>query len=194
MFLSDDVLMKQIMDGDMTAFTTLMDRYQDKALRFCFRHLGDYHLSEDISQDAFINLYQKAKQYKPEGKFILFFYKMLTNLCLDVPKKLRYRSLATHNPGLEEVLITDNPITCFPTQALETNETQNMVREAINNLPVNYRQIIILRELEGLKYHEIAQIMGCSINKIKVWIHRAKKQLAERLRPQMTGMTFKGIP
>lgn len=181
----DDDLMKQIAQKNINAFRILMDRYQDKALRFCFRQLGDYHLAEDVSQDGFVKLYDKAEQYQPEGKFTGFFYKMLLNLCRDVPKKIKYRSLVSNNPGLEE--LPDNSTASSPTQALDTNETSSLVRQAIDTLPSKYRQAVILKELEGLKYHEIARIMDCSTDNIKVWLHRAKKQLAEKLEPLMNG-------
>lgn len=183
--MNEDNLMKQVANGNIMAFTSLMERYQDKALRFCYRHLGDYQLAEDISQDGFIRLYQVAKQYKPEGKFYLFFYKILNNLCLDAGKKVRYRPVVPNNPGLEDS-VTGNQATCSPTQALETNEINGLVRNAIDQLPDNYRQVIIWNELEGLKYSEIAMLMGYSLDNIKVLIHRARKQLAEILKPQLS--------
>jgi RNA polymerase sigma-70 factor (ECF subfamily) len=187
---TDDALMNQVAEGNQEAFRTLVRRYEAKARRYCYRMFRDAQVAEDVAQDAFLKLYRNADRYEPKGRFVTWFYRVVGNLCYD---RLRYdnrraavRGTTMDGPSLDgftdgEGGTGENGRFATPDQALLRKEERRMVREAVAVLPDNLRTALTLREFEGLKYREIAEVMNVSLSEVKVLIHRGRKKLAARL-------------
>lgn len=181
--LNDDELMQQVAEDKPSIFKLMIERYQEKALRFCYRLIGDYQLAEDATQETFVRIYESRKNYKASGNFNAFFYTIMNNICLDFIRRASANPVKTNkpmnNPGFEEIPIASGSPS--PLQTLVLEENGRLIRETLDSLPYNYRQALILKELEGLKYREIAETMRITIDEVKVYIHRARNQLADKI-------------
>ena len=188
---SDEALMGRIAGGDDSAFPVLVRRYEAKARRYCYRIFRDAQIAEDVAQDVFLKLYRNSEKYEPTGRFHTWFYRVLGNLCYD---RLRYEK---RRAAVRGATLSGHTLDAFedgrgggesngrflaPDHALMVKEEREMVREAVLGLSENLRTAVSLREFEGLKYREIAEVMEVSLSEVKVLIHRGRKQLAERLR------------
>jgi len=175
--------MARMVTGDVKALEQLLDTYKGAAYRFAYRIFRDRHISEDVSQEFFFKLFRNAHRYKPAGKFTTYFYRVLHNLCLDTLRHM-------HRKSLPDFLSFENPVLDgmpsesgdgLPEASAELTEEKRLVREAISRLPPAQRKVIVLRELEELKYREIAEVLGLSLNEVKVLIHRGRKSLLKIL-------------
>jgi len=168
--------MMQIASGDVDAFESLVYHYQNKAIKFCYAQLNDYHLAEEVSQETFLRLYKSVKHYRPEGNLNGFLYKIMLNLCRNA-----YKKTTRNKPVSDELININKSEDSSPLQTMEVQESKMAVRSAIDKLPAKYREIIILRELEELKYDAIAKLLQISLDEVKVRLFRARKQLNELL-------------
>jgi RNA polymerase sigma factor (sigma-70 family) len=173
----EDRLMMQAASNDINAFESLVRRYQNKAIKFCYGQLNDYHLAEEVSQEAFLRLYKSVAHYKPEGNLSGFFYKIMLNLCRNA-----YKSASGNHADYDELIKTNKSEGVSPFQTLESKESQMAVRAAIDKLPAGYKEIIILREFEELKYNDIAKLLQVSLDEVKIRLYRARKRLGELLK------------
>ena len=187
---SDEILMARVVEGREDAFRELVHRYEAKARRYCYRIFRDSQVAEDAAQEVFLKLYRNAEKYQPTGPFSTWFYRVLGNLCFDRLRFEKRRSAVLGNTmdsptmdGREDAGgPSGNGRFMNPEQALVRKEERLAVRTAVKGLPENLRRAVTLREFEGLKYREIAEVMAVSLNEVKVLIHRGRKQLAKRLR------------
>lgn len=175
--------MARMASGDVSAFEELMSAYGAAAQRYAYRIFRDRQISEDVSQELFLKLYRNASRYEPAGKFTTYFYKVLNNLCLDTLRRMNRKSLpdfqSFENPVLDGM--PEPADRTAPEAAARTGEERRLVRESIQKLPPMQRQVIVLRELEELKYREIADVLDLSLNEVKVLIHRGRKALLKIL-------------
>ena len=187
---ADEILMAQVVEGREDAFRELVRRYEAKARRYCYRIFRDSQIAEDAAQEVFLKLYRNAEKYQPTGPFHTWFYRVMGNLCFDRLRFEKRRAGVLGNtmdghtmdgreddggPG-------GNGSFLNPEQAMIRKEERLAVRTAVGGLPENLRRAVTLREFEGLKYREIADVMQVSLNEVKVLIHRGRKLLAKRLR------------
>jgi RNA polymerase sigma-70 factor, ECF subfamily len=171
----EDKLMMEIASGNMNAFESLVESYQNQAVRFCYGQLNDYHLAEDVSQEAFLRLYKSAQRYQPQNNFKAFFYKIMINLCRNAFKKQASKPISLNQLGFD--IPNHKPIGSCSSQTMEFEESQQLARLVIDKLPKKYREVITLRELEELSYTEIAQMLQVSINQVKILLYRGRQQL-----------------
>ena len=182
---TDDELMVRCGRGHTAALNELMDRYRDAAYRYAWRIFRNHHTAEDITQEFFVKLFRNAARYQPRGHFTTYFYRVLANLCFDLLRKRKRRKKVQaiqldpiEAEGTElEPLARDTD----PTAPLRAEEAHDAVRTALKALPLHVREAIELREFEGLRYREIAEVMDISLNEVKVLLHRGRKLLARAL-------------
>jgi RNA polymerase sigma-70 factor (ECF subfamily) len=187
---SDEILMARVAEGREDAFRELVRRYEAKARRYCYRIFRDTQVAEDAAQEVFLKLYRNAEKYQPTGPFSTWFYRVLGNLCFDRLRFEKRRAAVrgntmdghTMDSREDDAGHSGNGQFVNPEQALIRKEERLAVRAAVKGLPDNLRRALTLREFEGLKYREIAEVMQVSLNEVKVLIHRGRKQLAKRLK------------
>lgn len=138
---ADEILVKKIANGDTTAFQTIIERYQSLVLNTAYCFIGNTHDAEDIAQEAFLRLFQKAKYYKPTARFKTWFFRIVTNLCFDFLKKKK--------PIYGEELFDIPSNIPGPDEELESSERQKLVRQAIQTLRANQRMTLILHHYQG---------------------------------------------
>jgi RNA polymerase sigma-70 factor (ECF subfamily) len=183
---SDEALMARVAAGEEEAFAMLVGRYEARARRYAYRFFRDAGVAEDIAQEVFLRLYRSADRYQPSGRFQTYFYRIAANLCYDRLRMLKRRGSSVQNtvdnPTLDRVEDLDRSRFDPPERGAEREEEKTLVHEAIGRLPPALAQILSLREFEGLKYREIADVLSIPVNEVKVKLHGARKRLQRELK------------
>lgn len=182
---SDDELMLRCGRGHTAALSELMDRWHGAAYRYSWRIFRNHHTAEDVVQEFFVKLFRNAGRYQPRGHFTTYFYRVLSNLCFDMLRKRKRRKHINSiqlDPIRAEGTELEPLVEGFDIDSgIVQNEAKEAVHSALSGLPVNVRKALELREFEGLRYREIAEVMDLSLNEIKVLLHRGRKLLARSL-------------
>ena len=182
--------------GHTVALSELMERHQGAAYRYAWRIFRNHHTAEDVTQEFFVKLFRNAGRYQPRGHFTTYFYRVLANLCFDNLRKRKRRRkvqsiqldpLEAEGTELEPLARPDEP-----GRSLHASEAKDAVRGALGSLPLHVRQALELREFEGLRYREIAEVMDVSLNEVKVLLHRGRKLLARSLARTPVGREILG--
>jgi RNA polymerase sigma-70 factor (ECF subfamily) len=171
----DFTLIRKYIDGDDTAFEVLVNLHKEKVRNLVYLTLGDTEFVDDISQDVFISVFHKLKEFRFESKFTTWLYRITVNKCRDYLRKKRVRSIFTpikesHN----ELSIRTHS---------ETLDLPQLVRKGIQKLPEKLKVPLILRDIDGLSYKEIAEKLECEVGTIKSRIFRARESLKIILEP-----------
>ena len=148
---------------------------KDKLYRYAFRILGNQMAAEDVVQEVFIKVWKRREEVKEIDNKEAWCMTVTRNLALDKLRKKKY----PHEPVEEHYAIKDT--TMDPAQRVQSNNIMSMIKEAINALPNDQKQVVHLRDVEGYKYKEIAEITGLTIEKVKVYLHRARLTLRKQL-------------
>jgi len=184
MIETDEQLMIKVSHGDQKAFEVLFFRYKNRLYSYIFRFSGDAQLTEDIFQETFLRLYRYSPQYKPLAKFSTFIYRIATNLCINEMKRrkkvptLFFRKAGDNRRNsinVEEEMIPGKDL--LPDDQLYAQELTKYLNQALDLLPANMRATLLLSELEGKKYEEIATILGCSVGTVKSRVNRSRAKI-----------------
>ncbi|AZG09212.1 RNA polymerase sigma factor RpoE [Pigmentiphaga sp. H8] len=183
----DAELVARVQRGDKKAFELLMLKYQRKILRLLSRFIRDPSEIEDVAQEAFIKAYRALPQFRGESAFYTWLYRIAINTAKNhlVASGRRPSSPSEYeNEDGETFDETDNLSDInTPESMMATREIAETVNLAIEALPEELRTAIVLREIEGMSYEDIAQSMGCPIGTVRSRIFRAREAIAARLRP-----------
>lgn len=173
----DDLpLIERFKGGDQSVFGELVLKYQDRIYNLCRHMLGNSHEAEDAAQDTFLKAYQKLKDFKPEASLYTWLYRIAVNTCLDYKKRPFFDSLLKKAGGDEFVdeAASDWP---SPEKLYESKQIGLALHNSIGKLPSKLRAAIVLKEIEGLSYEKIADILEISIGTVKSRISRARDEL-----------------
>ena len=185
--LCDEDLMRYCQEGDEYAFAELFRRYEGPALSFICRMIGDRNRTEALGQEAFLRIFKDAKRYEYPRSFSTWFYTIVRNLCKN---ELRWRSrhptvsieenlshAGGHDP--EALHIGDNlhSSTTTPLDQLVGDELTRKLEAALDGLPDLEREILILNRFQGLKYREIAEVVGLPVGTVRSRMHVALERL-----------------
>ena len=166
---ADDLaLIARCRAGETAAFEGLVVRYQRVLFTVAVRMLGDADAAGDAAQNAFIKAYQKLETFDPSRRFFSWIYRILVNECLNAR-----RSRATHEPLTAALASVGGP-----EEAFEVAERRGRVQAAILALPIEYREVIVLRHYTGLSYEEIGEALHVPAKTVKSRLHTAKERLA----------------
>jgi len=174
----DAELVEAAKGGDKQAFTALVEKYSGHAYRLAYSILGNQHDAEDAVQEAFINLYRKISSFRGSSSFATWFYKIIRNLAYDkVRRKAAYRRAYEAYSG--EGMVVNSPTR--PDRATVQSELRAVLEEALLKLSPEHREILVLRELEGLSYNEIASVLGIKLGTVMSRLHYARLKLKQIL-------------
>jgi len=186
----DAPLIDRVKRGDVRAFEMLVVKYQRRIERLIGRMVRDVDLVQDIAQESFIRAYRAIGQFRGESAFYTWLYRIAVNTAKKALMEMKRDPLVTESAlaGREdedETSRVENELSDgeTPEAILATKEIANTVNAAIEALSDDLRQAITLREIEGLSYEEIADIMNCPIGTVRSRIFRARESIAARLRP-----------
>ena len=184
---ADLLLVERVQSGDREAFGLLVGKYQRRLLRLVMRLVRDPAEAEDVTQEAFIKAYRALANFRGESAFYTWLYRIGVNTAKNwlAAHGRRVQTVSTivddENDGFEETLQPRDEET--PDRVLMSRQIGETVNAAMEALPEDLRTAISLREIEGLSYEEIAQVMDCPIGTVRSRIFRAREAIAARLRP-----------
>ena len=178
-------LVQRVQKGDKTAFDLLVRKYQHKVVKLVTRYLRDPADAEDVAQEAFIKAYRAIPQFRGDSAFYTWLYRIAINTAKNAIVS-RDRSPVEFDLDLQNVeesnsmqlRLADSET---PESLLQTEEIRETVNRAIEALPEDLRTAIVLRELEGLSYEDIAQAMDCPVGTVRSRIFRAREAIDKRL-------------
>ena len=194
---SDAVLVQRSQAGDARAFELLVIKYQRRIQRLIGRMVRDPHLVEDIAQETFIRAYRALGQFRGEAQFYTWLYRIAVNTAKKSLLDIRRDPLVSENffkgGDVDETSPPDLEPSSMetPEALLASQEVAAMVNTAMEALPDELRQAITLREIEGLSYEEIADIMQCPIGTVRSRIFRAREAISQKIRPLLDRQTGK---
>ena len=186
--LSDRDLIRQSRAGAAEAFGVLVERHQDRLYAALFRMLGSADEAREAAQDAFVHAYQKLHTFQGNSAFSTWLFRIAVNAAFSRKRRSkRYLTTLDGARGESGHELADHRACADPSQSIEQSETQRIVREALASLHEDYRTALVLKEMEGLRYEEIAEIVGIPIGTVRSRIHRARNELREKLRIALKG-------
>lgn len=180
---NDLTLIRRCQAGDLEAFGDLVTRYQDRLYGTLVQILGSLEDARDVSQDAFVLAFQKLGSFRGEAAFYSWLFRIAYNAAMTRRRKERGQrpvSVEAVREQLGEEPL-DGRTETDPAFAMETEERQQMVRRALDELAEDYRTALVLKEIDGLRYDEIAEIVDCPIGTVRSRIHRARQELRDKL-------------
>ena len=180
---SDEQLMLLFQGGDENAYIELVNRYKDKLINFIFNYLGDFESSEDVVQETMIKLYQKKHYYKEIAKFSTWLYTIAKNLANTELRKRKQRKTTLLSQFSKDdktyELPSNDP---EPGQEIQTDIVNKIIRDAVDQLSEKFKIVIVLRDIQGLSYEDISEIINVPIGTVKSRINRARLQLQVELK------------
>ncbi len=179
----DQLLIERCRSGHPEAFGDLVLKYQRRLVRTLNSLLGNGHDALDVAQDAFLKAYLNLDSFRGDSAFYSWLFRIAWNGAATLRRKQRVRAGASLDAIREQSGLEPNDInpTSDPTQALQTAEDQQLLRQALNELGEDYRIALVLKEIEGLAYEEIASLTDCPIGTVRSRIHRARQELRAKL-------------
>ena len=180
---SDEQLMSLFQGGDENAYIELVNRYKDKLINFIFNYLGDLESSEDVVQETMIKLYLKKHYYREIAKFSTWLYTIAKNLANTELRRRKQRKttflsqFSKHDKTYE--LPSNDP---EPGQEIQTDIVNKIIRDAVDQLSEKFKIVIVLRDIQGLSYEDISEIINVPIGTVKSRINRARLQLQVELK------------
>jgi RNA polymerase sigma-70 factor (ECF subfamily) len=186
----DAALVERVRRGDQKAFELLMVKYQRRIERLIGRMVRDADLVQDLAQETFLRAYRALPQFRGESAFYTWLYRIAVNTAKKALVELRRElvitesALAPSSDADETFRPETEPIDHeTPDAVIASREIAAAVNAAIERLSEDLRQAVVLREIEGLSYEEIAEIMNCPIGTVRSRIFRAREAIAQRLKP-----------
>jgi len=183
--VDDRRLIAECLQGRTAAFGELVRRYQDRLFNTVSRLVDNAEDAQDVVQETFINAYQSLARFKGDARFFTWLYRIAFNTAISHRRKQRatLRIYAGRNGevGLEPL---DASEFSQPGHSLERAEEEQRIQQALNRLSPDHRAVLILKDMEGQKYEEIAEVLGVPIGTIRSRLHRARLELRELLEQQ----------
>jgi len=182
----DATLVAQAANGDREAFEELVVRYAPKVFGLCFSLLGNHADAEDASQEAFLKAFRAIGTYRDQASFSTWLYRITSNACIDLARQRARRPWISMDAEIEEEdggiafqIADDAPL---QDESVAAKWSADKVREAIGTLSEGFRTVLLLRDIEGLSYQEVAAVLGIREGTVKSRLARARAALVQVLR------------
>ncbi len=174
--LDDDFsLVKRFIDGDESVFAVLVQRHKEKVRNIIYLTMNNSNSVDDIAQDVFLTVYRNLNSFRFESQFTTWLYRITVNKCKDHMRKIKIRNIFT--PINEAENKSDESVSS------EITDVSGIVRSAIGKLPEKLRVPLLLKDIEGMSYQEIAETVQCEMGTVKSRIFRAREGLKNLLKP-----------
>ena len=181
--LSDKDLLNDVIDGNLDSFDLIVDRYKNRLMNFVFRFVKDHDVAEDIVQETFLRVFRKRRDYKAIANFSTWIFTIAGNLAkseLRRRKRWRFMSIDEKNEGESTFELPDTGMR--PDRATAVRMLDESVQEAIFSLQEKYKEALILRDIEGMSYQEIAEVTDVPVGTVKSRVNRARLKLQKKLK------------
>ena len=177
-------VVRQVIGGDTNAFETLVLEYEKSVYNIALRMTGNSEDASDMTQEAFIKAFNSLQSFRGDSKFSVWLYRIVSNVCLDFLRSRNRRptvSLSVEDDEGEETELEVADESQSPELLLDRSLTRDSVRRGLDSLPPDYRQILLLREIQGFSYEEISETLDLEVGTVKSRIFRARKKLCSFL-------------
>ncbi len=187
--LSDEDVMERCAMGSEAAFRALVSRYRMRIMNLVCRFINDRDRAEEISQEVFLRVFRNRERYRKSGKFSTWIFTIAVNLTKnEIRSRVRHRGTFSldamdEESGGQGVSFPDSKP--LPDEDLNAHEIGQKVAEALHKIPARYREAVVLRDVEGLSYEEVGQILRIPGGTVRSRINRARLMLKERLKPYL---------
>jgi len=179
---TDEELIARFQNGDAYAFDLLVHRYKDPLLNFIYRFLSDLVESEDIVQETFYRVYKNKHYYKEVAKFSTWIYTIAGNLAkTELRRRKRRKVFSIHKETAAEKELELPDLKSDPEKEVNTVITEKIIQKSIDSLPQKFKQVIVLRDIQGFSYEEISSIIKVPLGTVKSRVNRARLKLQEDL-------------
>jgi RNA polymerase sigma-70 factor (ECF subfamily) len=182
--IPDEELVARVLAGDQGSFGTLVERYQDRLVSFLFRMLRDLDTAHDLSQEVFLRVYQALDRFDPQFKFSTWTFRVAHNLGVDELRRRKVRWVPLQRQDAEDETPWERELPSSepsPYQDLRNEQRGDAIQQAIDALPGDYRELIVMRHYAELSYEEIAQLKRMPLGTVKNKLFRGRQMLKERL-------------
>ncbi len=183
---SDWELVRQCKSGDRQAFRELVERYQRKVVAIAFGILHDRKDALEIAQEAFAKVFTGIQKFKEEASFYTWLYRITVNLAIDRQRQKNRQPLLDREDQAEgegsRIETLPDSAEADPYEKVKDKELGERIRAALAELTPAHKAVILLREIEGLSYEEISEVLQCSRGTVMSRLHYARKKLQSRLR------------
>jgi RNA polymerase sigma-70 factor (ECF subfamily) len=199
----DNALIARYQSDDVSAFDEIVSRYKQKIYQYVFRMVGDADEAEDLTQEVFVKTYLSLASFRNQSSLNTWLYRIAGNLCIDNHRKRTRKEIALGGnvASLDDGYYGDSAgssddsrqsrevpdATNEPYQVLARQELDAQIQTALTKLPDKMRSVIVLHDLEGLPYEEIAAIVKCPLGTVKSRLFNARQQIKELLKGYMEG-------
>jgi len=190
---ADTVLIQRCQANDAAAFNEIVSRYKNRVFNYVCRMVGPGSDAEDLTQETFVRAYLNMKSFQSRASLNTWLYRIATNICIDFTRKnKRVKTLTTslqrEDDEDEADVEREIPDDRFNPQNLMLNKELGMrLDQALRSLPEKLRTVVLLHDIEGLPYEEIAQIADCPLGTVKSRLFNARAALREKLQPYLEG-------
>jgi len=176
-------LIRRVLAGETPLFAELVSSHQQRTFRIVLAVVGDYHEAEDLTQEAFIRAYQRLGTFGFRGCFAGWIHQLAVRLAIGRRRSGTSAARRHLQPlPLEASRLEPSDQQPAPQQVLQRQEEIEQLRQALDRLPSDRRLIIALRDLEGLDYEQIGQLIGCPVGTVRSRLHRARLELRDLLK------------
>jgi RNA polymerase sigma-70 factor (ECF subfamily) len=181
--VTDEQLIARFQLGDVQAFDILVHRYKDQLLNFVYRFVGNRSDAEDIVQETFLRVYKNKHYYKEIAKFSTWVYTIAGNLAkTELRRRKRHKIFSVSNFVNEERDYDIPDREHSPEKKVDSTIQENIIQKAIEKLPTKFKEVIILRDIQGFAYEEISQILNIPLGTVKSRVNRGRLKLQEDLK------------
>ncbi|HVF09529.1 MAG TPA: sigma-70 family RNA polymerase sigma factor [Abditibacteriaceae bacterium] len=193
-FDSDMALVERALNQDLAAFEQLVTRYQNRIMGFVARMLNDREEAEDVTQEVFIKAYRSLDSFRGASSFSTWLYRIAQNLCIDRARKRKRSPQQAYS--LDEPIDKDEDrggreipdLSAEPSLGVEREELRRQVRLTVAEMPEKLRSVLVMCDIQGMAYEDIARVLECPIGTVKSRLFHARADLARRLRPYVHGV------
>ena len=180
--LQDEVLVERSKAGDRDAFSELVLKYQEQVLNLAYRRVGDRDMALDVAQESFLKAYKGLPSFEGQSRFYTWLHRITLNVSTSTLRKVNRQARTSISPadsdhgGIEPVAEGYDP-----QAALESQDEQALVQQALTQVDETYANAVILRDIEGMSYPEIAEVLELPLGSVKSKIHRGRLALKNAL-------------
>lgn len=181
--ITDEELMLRFQEADQSAYDEIVMRYKDQLFNFAFRFLGNVYEAEDVVQETFVRLYTKKHAYQRIAKFSTWIYTITGNLAKTELRKRKRRNLTPISQmGHEDQIFEIEDLAADPERDVDSGIAEIHLQRAIENLPVRFREVVILVDIQEKSYEDVAEILSLPLGTVKSRLNRARRKLAKALK------------
>lgn len=181
---SEKIWLMQSKAGDLASFERLIEKHQQVAYNIAYRMVGNEEDAKDMTQEAFIKVFKSIKSFREDSSFSTWLYRIVMNTCKDELRKRKINVVSIDRPletGESSAQFDIPDLTYSPEVAFEKKQLHELLQEALVSIPEQNRTVVVMRDVQGFSYEDIAAVMNIPVGTVKSRINRGRHMLRERI-------------